>query len=259
MQTSHQILAQWMEEYGGKIYGLGLRLCGSPEEAEDLLQETFLQAFSHLDQFEGRSSPSSWLFTIAGRVCRRRHRRRSGEPTRMEPLEKLLPSGETEVPDVPDPGDGPLDEHLRREAQEAIAVALPRIPPSFRLPLVLKDIAGLSIAEIALALGLQEATVKTRIHRSRLALRRELARVLPRRSAPPPDHDRRVCLDLLQAKQEALDRGVSFPVAPDELCSRCRALFSTLDLTSDACHALGRGELPANVRALLSRRLAAAS
>lgn len=258
-QTANQTVSQWMEDYGGKIYGLGLRLCGSPEEAEDLVQETFLEAFRHWDQFEGRSSPSSWLFTIASRLCQRRHRRRSGEPARMEPLEKLLPSGESDVPDVPDTGEGPLDESLRREAREAVEAALPRIPVSFRLPLVLKDIADLSIPEIAQALGLREATVKTRIHRARLALRRELARQLPRRPAPPPGHDRRVCLDLLQAKQEALDRGAPLALAPGELCARCRSLFSTLDLTQEACHAIGRGELPPGVRDLLRRRLAAAS
>lgn len=258
-QTASQGVSQWMEEHGGKIYGLGLRLCGSPEEAEDLVQETFLQAFRNWDQFEGRSSPSSWLYTIASRLCRRRHRRRSGEPARMEPLEQLLPSGESDVPDVPDPGEGPFDEQLRREAREAVEAALPEISLHFRLPLVLKDIAELSISEIAQVLGLQEATVKTRIHRGRLALRRELVKQLPRRPAPPPGHDRRACLDLLHAKQEALDRGVPLPLAPGELCSRCRSLFSTLDLTQEACHAIGRGELPPAVRDLIRQRLAEAS
>lgn len=257
--NAQQAVSQWMEEYGGKIYGLGLRLCGSPEEAEDLVQETFLQAYRNWDRFEGRSSPSSWLFTIASRVCQRRHRRRSGEPVRMESLERLLPSGERDVPDVPDGSDGPLDEQLRREAQEAVEAAIARIPLAFRLPLVLKDIAELSIAEIAGALGLREATVKTRVHRARLALRREMVKRLPRRPAPPPDHERRVCLDLLQAKQEALDRGADLPLAPGELCDRCRSLFSTLDLTQEACRAIGRGELPPVVRELVRRRLAAAS
>ncbi len=259
-QTANQAVSQWMEEHGGKIYGLGLRLCGSPQEADDLVQETFLQALRKWDRFEGRSSPSTWLFTIASRLCTRRHRRQSGEPARMESIESLLPSGEGDIPDLPLGGEGALDEQLRREALEAVSAALPGIPLAFRLPLVLKDIAELSIADIAQVLGLREATVKTRIHRGRLALRRELVeRVqdLPRRSAPPPDHDRRVCLDLLQAKQEALDRGVPFPLAAGELCARCRSLFSTLDLAQDACHAIGRGELPPKVRDLLRRRLAA--
>ncbi|MGB6361896.1 MAG: hypothetical protein WBG64_04435, partial [Thermoanaerobaculia bacterium] len=87
-----------------------------------------------------------------------------------------------------------------------------------------------------------------RVHRARLALRKALAESLPKRPAAPPDHSRQVCLDLLEGKQEALDRGVDFPVTPDELCTRCRSLFATLDLTYDACRHLGDVELPAELR-----------
>ena len=79
-------------------------------------------------------------------------------------------------------------------------------------------------------------------------LRRELARTLPRKSAPPPNHAKQMCLDLLKAKQEALDRGVAFPVPPEEMCERCQALFATLDLGRDTCRRLGQGELPAALR-----------
>lgn len=253
-ESADAAIPRLVEEHGRKIYNLGLRLCGSPAEAEDLAQETFLQAFRKWDQFEERSEPTTWLYTIAARTCRRRHRKRSGEPARLESLPGLLPSGEAEVPDLPGPDEGPLDEQIRREAREAVERALPRLPLAFRLPLVLKDIAELSTAEVAAVLGIKEATVKTRVHRARLALRRELARQLPKRSAPPPDHSRQVCLDLLHAKQEALDRGVDLPLAPGELCDRCRSLFSTLDLAQDVCHEIGRGDLPPRLKALLSSR-----
>ena len=82
-------------------------------------------------------------------------------------------------------------------------------------------------------------------------LRRELARKLPRRSAPPPNHAKHVCLDLLKAKQEALDHGVPFPVPQEEMCERCRALFATLDLGRDTCHELGQGVLPPQLRKML--------
>ena len=86
------------------------------------------------------------------------------------------------------------------------------------------------------------------MHRARLALRKQLAESLPKGPVEPPDHSRQVCLDLLESKQEALDRGVDFPVAPAELCSRCRSLFATLDLTYDACRYLGDIALPAELR-----------
>lgn len=250
-ERAEAVIPRLMEEHGKKIYNLGLRLCGGEAEAEDLVQDTFLQAFRKWGQFEERSQATTWLYTIAARACRRRHRKRSGEPQRLEPLADLLPSGEGDVPELPGADEGPYDEQLRREAREAVERALPHLPLPFRLPLVLKEIAELSTAEVAAVLGIKEATVKTRVHRGRLALRRELARHLPRRPAPPPGHSRQVCLDLLHAKQEALDRGVELPLASGELCARCQALFATLDLARDACHEIGRGELPERLKALL--------
>ena len=72
-----------MESDGRKMYGLALKLCGNQAEAEDLVQDTFLQAYRKWDQFEGRSEPTSWLYTIASRLSRRRQRTRSGEPQRL--------------------------------------------------------------------------------------------------------------------------------------------------------------------------------
>lgn len=252
-----EAIPRLLDEHGGRIYGLGLRLCGGEAGAEDLVQEVFLNAFRKWHRFEGRSAPSTWLYTIAVRACRRMHRKRAGEPARVESLTELLPSGETSVPDLTHGDGGPHAEQLRREAREAVAEALGALPVSFRLPVVLKDIAELTTPEIARILGIKPATVKTRVHRGRLRLRQALAERLPSRQAPPPDHERRVCLDLLHAKQEALDRGVEFPVAQAELCSRCRALFETLDLAHETCLDLGHGELPPKLRRVLLAELAA--
>jgi RNA polymerase sigma-70 factor (ECF subfamily) len=169
----------------------------------------------------------------------------------LEPLETLLPSPSDPILTIPAPGAGPLDEHLRREAERAVGEALARLPEHFRLPLVLADIAELSTAEIAKILGLKEATVKTRIHRARLAVRRALIERLPAQPAPDVAHDRQVCLDLLRAKQEALDRRASFPFSSEELCARCQSVFAALELGRDVCGLLGTGELPASIRELI--------
>lgn len=236
------------DEWGDKIYGLGLSQCRDPHDAEDLVQETFLQAFRKWDQFEGRSKPSTWLYTIASRVCMRKRRKRVGEPQRMESLSDLLPIGEPRIPELPADDESPLDEQLRQEAKETLEAALQELPREFRLALVLKDIAGLPVAEVAEVLGVKQATVKTRVHRARLLLRKRLAAKLPKKDAPPPDHPRSVCFDLLRGKQEALDRGIDSPHLEQELCSRCSALFSTLDLTRQICGDLGSGRIPAALR-----------
>jgi hypothetical protein len=103
-------------------------------------------------------------------------------------------------------------------------------------------------------LGLKEATVKTRVHRARLKLRQAITSGA-RSSALAADHPRGVCLDLLRAKQEALDRGAPFPYSEQALCDRCRSLLATLDLGFDACHLLGRTALPDRLRALLDAEI----
>lgn len=241
-------VSRLLEEHGGQLYRIGLRFCGNEADAEDLVQQTYLQAFRKWHQYKGNAAPTTWLYTIASRVCDRHRRRRAGEPARIESLEDLLPSKERQIVDLPAHDESPLDAQLRREAQDAVERGISMLPTKLRMALMLKDIVEFSVQEIALVLGLKPATVKTRVHRARLMLRRELARTLPRRSAPPPDHARQMCLDLLKAKQEALDNGVAFPIRPEEMCERCQALFATLDLGRDTCQQLGRGELPPALR-----------
>ncbi|MEM1202761.1 MAG: sigma-70 family RNA polymerase sigma factor [Acidobacteriota bacterium] len=242
-----------MDEHGGQLYRLSLDLCGHPEDAEDLVQEIFLIALRKWDRFRGDAKPTTWLYTIAVRACRRRRRRRAGEPRTVESLTALLPSPDDPIPDVA-ALEGPLDQQLRKEARDAVEQAIARLPWTYRMPLVLKEIVELSIADVGAILNLERGTVKTRVHRARLRLRRELSRTLPQKGAPPQDHARKLCLDLLEAKQGALDRGVPFRVSEDVLCERCRAMFGTLDLTREVCRLLGRGEMPPGLRSMLEKR-----
>lgn len=238
--------------HGGRLFGLGLRMCGSREDAEDVVQETFLQAYRKWDQFEGRSDPKSWLYTIASRVCRRHHRLRSGEPRHLASYDELLPSGVGPV-GAPSPAAEGLDELIRQESVERVEAAIAELPLAFRLPVVLKEIVGFPVAEVAGILGLKPATVKTRLHRARLRIRQALEQCLPKRDFPPPPYSKQVCLDLLHAKQEALDHGVELPV--DVVCERCRAVFDQLDLAQDICRLIGDDELPESLRQAITARL----
>jgi RNA polymerase sigma-70 factor (ECF subfamily) len=256
-EPASEAIPKLLELYGDKIHALGLRLCGGPQEAEDIVQETFLSAFRHWDQFEGRAQPSTWLFTIASRVCQRMHRKRSGEPTFMESLDNLLPAGTDSLPDPASLEPNAVDQAVKHELEEVVHIAISRLPMRFRLPLVLKDLADFKISEIAEILGLKEATVKTRTHRARLTLRKELSDSLPQRRDRPSDHNRQICMDLLYAKQESMDQGFDFPMADEELCSRCQAVFATLDLLKDTCSCLGQGRVPEEVRESLRQEFAA--
>ncbi|MCB9378613.1 MAG: sigma-70 family RNA polymerase sigma factor [Holophagales bacterium] len=237
-----------VDQEGARLLAFARRYCGDGSEAEDLVQETFVQAFRAWDQLQDPSAARSWLYAIARRACQRMHRRRSGEPKDLETLEELMPRPASTVPDLAGDG-GPHAARLRSEARELVERALAELPEAFRLPLVLSDIAELTVAEIAQVLGLKEATVKTRLHRARLKLRAVLATGLPQREAAPPPHDRSVCLDLLRAKLEAMDRRAPFPYSSQALCERCRTLLGTLDLAGEACASLSGPELPPALRA----------
>ncbi|MCB9890961.1 MAG: RNA polymerase sigma factor [Planctomycetes bacterium] len=244
-----------LDMHGGRIYGLARRLCGNPEEADDLVQEVFLQAWRKWHQFRGDADPRIWLFTIARHACQRMHRKRSGEPDRLDSLDELLPFGQPRIAVIPSDVDE-LDQHVRRDQQELVGRAITTLPPDFRMALILKDIVGFSVEEVSEILGIPQNTVKTRVHRARLKVRDALADGLPKRELPEPAYSKQVCLDLLDAKQEALDRGTQMPNADEIICERCLAVFATLDLSTDVCRALRAHDvIPAELRQKLEAAL----
>ncbi|MCA8962385.1 MAG: sigma-70 family RNA polymerase sigma factor [Planctomycetes bacterium] len=249
-------LQRWVDEYGGQLYSLGLRFCGHRTEAEDLVQEVFLQAYRGWSGYRGASSPKTWLYTIAARACQRMQRKRAGEPDRVGSIDELLPFGESRIAaDLSDQSDV-VKRAIRAEARERVESAIASLPDEFRVPLILKDIVELTVPEVADILGLEEGTVRSRVHRARLKLRATVDALIPRApaEAPAPAYSRQVCLDLLDAKQSSIDRGVPFD--SDVICQRCRSVFSSLDLTRDVCRDLATGALPPGLRERLATTLA---
>ncbi|MDX1394995.1 MAG: sigma-70 family RNA polymerase sigma factor [Gemmatimonadota bacterium] len=251
---ANEAVGELFRSHGDRIYSLGLRLCGSPDGAEELVQETFMRALRAWDSFEGRSKPTTWLYTIASRACGRMRRLRAGQPRTLEPLERLLPSGQEGIIQIPS-DDDPEASVERNEAVDAIVSSVTDLPLEFRLPFVLKEIAGLSVVEIAEALGVKPATVKTRLHRARLRVRQAVAEALPAIDAPPVDRRREECLVLLHAKLEAMDRDAPFPLSQGHLCERCRSVFQSLDYMHDTCVLLQSGTMPDSLRTSLAEAL----
>jgi RNA polymerase sigma-70 factor (ECF subfamily) len=247
-------------EYGPRTYALALRITGSPSEAEDVVQETFLQAYRRWETFEGRADAGTWLYTIATRLAKRRFRRRKDGSTRrslMKSFSDLSPMRDDGVVDLAVDRRQPADRLMREEARALVQEAILRLPPQYRVPVVMKDILEMPLEECAAALGLKLDTVKTRIHRARLAIRKALNDGLRTRKAPAPDYDRQLCLDLLQAKLAAMDKGRGFPIGREVMCERCQLVFAELDLGQEACAGLD-DRMPPEVRKRIDRALRAA-
>lgn len=243
--------ARMLDQFGPMLFNLAMRLCGSREDAEDLVQETMLQAYRKWPQFEGRSNAKTWIYSIACRTCKRLHRRRAGQPSRIASLDRLLPVQEIGVRRRHEKAHAPQS----REQVETVQAAVLDLPLHYRLALVLKDVVGLTVPEVCHALGLKEGTVKARVHRARLQLRQALASRLPAPKGAGRAFSLQVCIDLLHAKQEALDRGARFPDR-EVICDHCRSVFATLDLAQDLCNQLAEGQMPRQVRNRITSQLA---
>jgi RNA polymerase sigma-70 factor (ECF subfamily) len=161
-----------VNRHEGKVYRLAMRMLRNQEDAEDALQETFLQVYRGLKGFEGRSTFSTWLFRLATNVCLMKIRHRGTEPAQLLPLEEYLPRHEEgEHPQIQDWPDKPEEVLLNKESRQKMLEALERLPAEYRAVFILRDIEGLSNAEAGEALGISVAAVKSRLHRARLTLR----------------------------------------------------------------------------------------
>lgn len=163
-------------EHVDLVYRYAHRLCGEAESAKDLVQETFLNAYRGLKDFRGDSRVSTWLYTIASRACLRMRRKRKGAPERELSLEEFVPTSEGEFRlQIPVDGLTPEQALENKELREALEQAINKLPKKYRMALVLRDMEGLSAGETGAIMGLSERAVKSRLHRARLFVRRELS------------------------------------------------------------------------------------
>lgn len=158
------------------MYRFAHRLCGEAEAAKDLVQETFLNAYRGLDRFRGDAQVSTWLYTIASRACLRMRRKRKGAPERELSLEEFIPSSDGEFRlQIPIDGMSPEAALHNKQLREALDSAIDQLPKKYKMVLVLRDMEGLSAKEVGTIMGLNERAVKSRLHRARLFVRRQLS------------------------------------------------------------------------------------
>ena len=167
-------------EYSRKIYRVAKNITQNDEDAEDVLQETFLKAYEHLPGFQGNSKFYTWIVRIAVNESLMKLRKRKGD--RTVPLDEPVDTGEEMVTrEIAVWDDNPEQRYSREEIQEILDKAVEGLKPDFRTVFILRDIEELSTEETAESLGISIPAVKSRLLRARLALREKLTRQFKRK------------------------------------------------------------------------------
>ena len=154
--------------YERRVYALALRSIGSEDDAADITQEVFLRVYRSLDTFRGDSGFSTWLYRITINLCVDLARKKNSAPT--DPLDEEAIGRVPETRSEHRPEEALESSELRRE----LDIALSMVSEEHRKIVILRDVAGMTYADIASALSIEEGTVKSRLARARAALRKIL-------------------------------------------------------------------------------------
>lgn len=162
------------DRYAPTLFNFGLRMCGNPDDAQDMVQDTFLNVIRYLSGFRSETKLKNWLFRLASSACIKK-RRGKNRPERELPLEAMRPNGEDgPPPDIPDWSNSPADNLMNEELKKYLSEAVTRLPHKYRLVFNLRDLEEFNTAEVSDMLGISQQAVKTRLHRARVFLRNEL-------------------------------------------------------------------------------------
>ena len=172
--------SELLRRYEGKIFRLALHITQNREDAEDVLQEAFLKAYEHLDQFQGQSRFYTWIVRIAVNQALMKLRKRKSD--RSVSLDDTIDTGEDTVArEIAAWDENPEQQYSREEINEILGTAIDGLAPIYRAVFVLRDVDGLSTEEAAEALELSVPAIKSRLLRARLQLRDKLTRYFKRK------------------------------------------------------------------------------
>ena len=172
--------SELLRRYEGKIFRLALHITQNREDAEDVLQEAFLKAYEHLDQFKGQSKFYTWVVRIAVNQALMKLRKRKSD--RSVSLDETIDTGEDTVArEIAAWDENPEQQYSREEINEILSSAIDGLAPIYRAVFVLRDVDDLSTEETAEALELSVPAVKSRLLRARLQLRDKLTRYFKRK------------------------------------------------------------------------------
>jgi RNA polymerase sigma-70 factor, ECF subfamily len=236
------------------VFSFSMRVCGQREDAEDTMQEVLLKSVPYLPKFDSPKALVVWLYRVAKNRCLMSRRRSKFAPNRDLSLEELMPDRK-ELEQLSTGGSiNPEAFAIRSEEAGRLRDAIQKLPPRYRIVLVLLDMEGLTDEEVAEITGLRTGTVRVRLHRARLFVRKELMKALkprseraavasqassheqPRSDQPRPARCKAMFAELSNYLDEQLDDSLC-----EELerhmngCEPCKAFLSSLKATIEEC------------------------
>jgi RNA polymerase sigma-70 factor (ECF subfamily) len=259
------------------VYSFSMKVCGHPQDAEDTMQEVLSRSVGHLAKIQTPQQMAVWLYTVTRNRCWRMRRKPAHAPANLLSLDELMPDNEELGRLLEDAAVGPEGNILAAEQHHLLHQAILRVPPILRIVLVLHDMEELATEQVAQVLSLQQGTVRIRLHRARLSVRREMNQLLQgvpeeQDGAKPSVKKQKVakakngqrpaeCRDLFANLSEYLDGRVE-PLTCEQMrdhieaCPSCVAFLRDLRAAIDRCRSL---EIPCDpavaprLRAILTR------
>lgn len=260
-QTDEQLMAaarsgdgkaldELLARHEKQVYRFGLRMCGSEEDAKEVLQETLLAAFRGIRAFRGDAELSTWLYQVARTHCIRLHRRHAGAPEEFQPLDSPAATHVPAAEAAPD-----MLSHAR-EMGEVLQAAILALPEAQREVLILRDVEGLSAEEAAQVVGIEVGALKSRLHRARLQLREHLSTLLGEGAQDRAQGCPELAQELAAFAAQEVDQATCMRIE-DHLshCPRCAQACESLKRTVSLCRHIPGDEVPAPVRAAVRQSL----
>jgi RNA polymerase sigma-70 factor, ECF subfamily len=249
------------------VFSFSMRVCGQREDAEDTMQEVLLKSVPHLPRFDSPKALVVWLYKVAKNRCLMSRRRSKFAPAQDLSLEQLMPDRKELEKLGADGGINPEAFAIRSEEAKRLRSAIQKLPPQYRIVLVLRDMEGLSDEEVTEITGLRAGTVRVRLHRARLFVRKELMKGLkphsgeaaatsraplrkqPGDSQPGTARCKAMFAELSNYLDEQLDDSICVELERHlSSCKPCKAFLSSLQATIEQCRTLP-GEYPASKKA----------
>ena len=235
------------------VFSFSMRVCGQREDAEDTMQEVLLKSIPHLPNFDSPKALLVWLYKVAKNRCLMSRRKSKFAPAHELSLEELMPDRNELAQLTADGKINPEAFAIRSEQASRLREAVQKLPPQYRIVLVLRDMEGLTDDEVAEITGVRPGTIRVRLHRARLFVRKELMRrMMPRdkKRAPQPAHTFELlrparCKAMFAELSDYLDEQLDDSLC-EELeqhingCGPCKAFLATLEATIEQCRRSAR-------------------